>query len=145
MDVKLPVTYRASRVHWAPHFAIGGGFVAMGMLAFQGKFLGAASSAAVFAAFVGLLLIYRRMSATHLKLTEEGFEYVAMFQRKFVAWKDVSEFVPMEVGIGWKHAPAATGVSRIQRVTACRWRSESAGSMCLLRLASPASSASPHR
>jgi hypothetical protein len=69
--------------------------------------------ASLLAGFFGLgvitALVNLHPRASYLTLNERGFEFSSLFRRKFIAWGDVQEFVPISMHrndfVGFFYAP----------------------------------------
>ena len=93
--IELPVTYSASRTKMLVlSFSLA--FVAIGvvMLRNPAERLMAGLCTGFFGLGVIVALINMHPRASCLTLSEQGFEFSSLFRKHFVAWSDVTDFVP---------------------------------------------------
>ena len=121
--VELPVTYPASRRKMLMLLGISLVFVAVGVVLMRKP--AERMTARLLTGFFGLgavvALVNLHPRASYLTLSEQGFEFSSLFRKHFVAWRDVTDFVPMRISgnamVGFhydasmKNAPALRHVS----------------------------------
>ena len=121
--IELPVTYPASRRKMLMLLVVSLAFVAIGivMLRNPAERLMAGLCTGFFGLGAVVALINMHPRASCLTLSEQGFEFSSLFRRHFVAWSDVTDFVPIRMngnamvgffyGASRKNAPALRHVS----------------------------------
>jgi hypothetical protein len=117
----LPVTYRTRPAKMAL-LALGSGvFVSIGLwLSPREPFL--ALACIIFFGLCGAVGVVGLLpNSSYLTLTEQGFLFVSLFRKRFVAWSNVESFVPVRIQrkkmVGWNYSSDYQASARLRRVS----------------------------
>lgn len=116
----LPVTYRTRRAKMVLLTFGSGAFVSIGLWLLPRVPLFALAGI-IFFGLCGLVgLINLLPNSSYLTLTEQGFSFVSLFCKHFVAWSDVESFTPVKIQrkgmVGWNYSSEFQRSKRLRRI-----------------------------
>ena len=123
--IALPVTYPAGKRKFVWILALCLAMTATGVWMFNqetgGTRIVAGVIAGMFACGILVALVSFLPGASYMTLNETGIEYVALYRRNFLAWKDVAQFIPIVMHhnnfVAWEYAESYDKQRTARRVS----------------------------